>query len=152
LSGILDTIKADDLEEILLHRGVYLHSNLDYRFRNDFNTPVEIASDTYFLAPISLNEKWALESSATRNTPLKGFNNELVNFYSLGGFDSIRGYEYQSIQAFRFFLLSLEAERALFKDREMKILKKTSGMRRFSACFLADVLFSQDDLAVTASL
>ncbi len=87
----------------------------------------------------------------TLNYPIYVWNKELTGFYSLGGFESIRGYDTDSINAFRFFLFSSNVERDILKDRELRIKvtkRRIVRLHQYRIFMFLDAFLTQDHLSL----
>jgi hypothetical protein len=84
--------------------------------------------------------------------PLYVWNNEKAGFYSLGGFDTIRGVVYGSIKAYRFLLLSTNLEHEIFKGAEVPFtpFKLEAKIHQFRLFMIFDELLGQKCLDATS--
>jgi hypothetical protein len=150
LAFIYNSLEVERPEKQVRFEGIYYQSVFDLRFRDSFDNPVSIDNRNNFLAKFKLSRLWYLEELINLNYPIKIWNEEISTFYRLGGFDSVRGYEYRSINAFRFVSFSTNFERALWKDKELKfkIRKLQASMHQFNVFLLFDEALVQDTLSL----
>ena len=141
-----DSLRAEKTETDPVHVGLYIKSNFSLRYRDDFDTPVEADNRNRLSFYHRAGQRWFFDEEATLNYPLKIWRSDLATYYSLGGFETIRGYDEGSIPSLRFFLLSLNVERAIFYGRELrfKLLKNPVKVHQFRLVLLSDTLLSQD--------
>jgi hypothetical protein len=152
LSLIYDNVKALDPSNQLSFKGLYYRTIFKARFRDDFNTPVDLRNENLYLQHLNIKRSWYFQLRGTLNYPITIWEDELASFYQLGGFDTIRGYEYRSINAFSFILFTVETERELFKDSEVKLMKDRLKMHQFRFKLLADSLLYQDSYGLKSDL
>ena len=145
---VYDSVRAEDTDTKPIFTGLYWETTFGVRYRNDFSTPVELNSETMFLLYHNIREKWFFEERLSLISPLKIWEKRLASIYSLGGFDSTRGYEEGSINALRFLSLSTNIEREIFDGRELRLrmFKRFVRLHQYRIFFLSDVLFTQDRL------
>jgi hypothetical protein len=152
LSLVYDGVTALDPSNQLLFKGIYYRTIFNARFREDFKTPVELKNENLYLHHFNIKRNWFFLLRGTLNYPIAIWAEELASFYQLGGFDTIRGYEYRSINAFSFFLFTVETERELFKDREVIMLKNRLKMHQFRLKLLCDSLLYQDSYGLASDV
>jgi hypothetical protein len=141
-----DSLRAEKTETDPVYAGLYFKSNFRLRYRDDFHTPVEADNRNQLSLYHNARQRWYFNEEATLDYPIKIWLSDLATYYSLGGFESIRGYDEGSIPSLRFFLLSLNVERAIFYGKEMKIKlsKRLVRIHQFRLVLLSDTLLSQD--------
>lgn len=155
ISFIFDNFQAELPGGKLYTRGIYFSSIFTMLYRNSFENPVNVKNHNHFLLHYNDYEKtWFLKERISLNYPIKIWEKNITGFYSLGGFDTIRGYNFASINAFRFLLISSEVEREILKEREVKIkLKKFEArIHQYRVFFLVDTLFTQDKLGIESDV
>ena len=152
--AVYHTLTARKPEHMLTFEGVYVSSYLDWLFRNSFNDPTSLSNVNRLVLNFGLNENWQFNETVSLNYPIKSWNKEISGFYSLGGFDTIRGYKHGSINAFRFFLLMTQLEKQIFKDKEfeLELGKINTHVHQFQLLFLIDQLLTQDTLEMSGRL
>jgi len=150
ISFVYDSVKAEDTDKEPIFSGIYYRTTFSIRYRNDFHTPVDAENKNLFLLHHNLKRVWFFEERVTLNYPIKLWEKELARFYSLGGIESIRGYEEYSIDSFRFFLLSANVSREILQDKELrvKLFKKTVRVHQYSLFLLFDSLFTQERYSI----
>jgi hypothetical protein len=144
-------IRVKGTERRFYFNGFYGRTVYSMRYRNRFNNPISATLENQLLANADFEESLFLEEQLTFNTPITIYENEQIDFYSLGGFGSVRGYGPDSISALRFFRSSLDVEQSIFDDGEITIRtsrKKDRFIRihQFKLLFLYDLLVAQDEL------
>jgi hypothetical protein len=122
LGVVYHTLGAKNPEKILSFEGLYLSTMFDTAFRGSLSNLKALINSNNLLFIFGMGKSWALEEKLILSYPIYTWNREIVSFYSLGGFDSIRGYEHRSINAFSFLLLSSTIEKDIFKESELKFL------------------------------
>jgi hypothetical protein len=152
LSFVYDGVTARDPSNQLLFKGIYYRTILNARFREDFNRPVELKNENLYLHHFYIKRSWFFLLRGTLDYPIAIWAEELASFYQLGGFDTIRGYEYRSINAFSFFLFTVETEREVFKDREVVMFKNRLTMHQFRFKLLCDSLLYQDSYGLASNV
>ena len=152
LSLIYDSVEALDPSNQLYFKGLYYRTVFKTRFRDDFNTPVDLRNENQYLHYLNIRRSWYFLLKGTLNYPIAIWEEELASFYQLGGFDTIRGYEYRSINAFSFLLFTVDTERELFKGREVILLKNRLKMHQFRLKLLVDSLLYQDSYGFKSDL
>lgn len=152
LSFVYDGVSAPDPTNKLYFRGLYYRTIFSTRFRNGFNRPVDMRNENLLLYHFNIRKNWFFLLKGTLDYPIVVWEDELASYYTLGGFETIRGYEYRSINAFSFFLFTSDVERELFKERELRLIKDRLRMHQFSFKLLADSLVYQDSIGIKSNL
>jgi hypothetical protein len=135
-----------------------LYSRITYMIRyRGFSDPISSRIENRLLAKADIRERIFFEEELTFDTLLQVWEEELVNFYSLGGFGTIRGYDPDSIFALRFLRSSLDVEQRIFKDAEITV--RTSRKRdrfirlhQFSLLYIFDLLLTQPELDIRSAV
>lgn len=148
ISFIYDNVRAELPDNELFFTGMYYRSIFSILYRDRFDNPVSADNQNLFLLHHNLDNTWFFTEKASLDYPIKVWQGDIANFYSLGGVDTIRGYEYNSLSAFRFFLLSTDVERDIFKERELKfkVQKLEARLHQYRILILWDILSTQDKL------
>lgn len=146
---VYDSVLSLEPGETGDYRGVYFDSVFDLRHRTNFRSPVSIENRNVLQFYFHLFRTWSIEEKLELSYPIKIWDSELAGVYTLGGFDSIRGYALDSINALRFFLLTTNAEHEIFKEKKLpiRLFKKKIRFHRFRVLFLFDTLFCQEELS-----
>jgi hypothetical protein len=155
LGFIFDTFQADLPGKRMYTGGTYFNSTFTMFFRNSFANPVNLKQHNLLLVHYYDSDKvWFIKERVSLNYPVVVWNKKLTGFYSIGGFDTLRGYSYASINAFRFLLISSEIEREILKEHTLKInLKKFEArVHQYRLFFLVDSLYTQDNLSVESDV
>jgi hypothetical protein len=149
-SFVYDSLRAKEPDKKLAFEGIYYRSVFDTRFRNSFDNPVSIDNVNNFLFRYNFFDRWYLGEKLNLSYPIKIWNRDLSSFYSLGGFDSIRGYEFRSINAFRFVHLATNLEVEILQDKELKfkIGKLQTRMHQYRVFLLLDELLTQESISL----
>jgi hypothetical protein len=121
ISFVYDSVEVEDTNTDPIFSGIYYNTTFSIRYRNAFHTPVDAENKNLFLLHHNLKRIWFFGERVTLNYPIKSWEKELIKFYSLGGIESIRGYEEYSIDSFRFFLLSSNVAREILQDKELRV-------------------------------
>ncbi|MFW6137853.1 MAG: hypothetical protein ACOC7U_01640 [Spirochaetota bacterium] len=153
-SLIYDGLVARNPEKKLLLSGVYYRSTFSIRYRDSFRNPVSIDNTNHFISRFDFKEKWYFGEKLSLNYPLKIWTRETAGFYTLGGFDTIRGYEYSSINSFRFLLLSTTMEREIMKGTQLKLTlwNLNAILHQFRFFLLFDQVLSQKNLDLRSQI
>jgi hypothetical protein len=136
--------------------GLYGQAVYSIRYRDRFNNPIGSKLENRVLASIDIGERLFIEEEITFDTPITVWDDDKINFYSLGGYGSMRGYDPDSIYAIRFFRSSLDVEQRIFGETELTIRtsrRKGSSLRvhQFRLLYLYDLLVVQDELDILSS-
>jgi len=150
ISLIYDGIRVERDGRDFFFNGLYGEITYGVRFRG-FSNPISSTLENRFLASADIRERVFFEEELTFDTPIVVWEDPMVDFYSLGGFGSIRGYEPDSFFAFRFLRSSLDIEQRIFPDAEIKITTSRRkgrfiSVHQFGLLYLYDLLFSQSEL------
>lgn len=145
LSTVLDTLGREDLVDDVFF-GTKLTSSLDWRFRNSFDKPTELDHITSVDWYTMLRGDLALESRIVAGYPLKVWDLNRTGFYSLGGVESVRGFEPDSIPAYRYLRSSLDIRPVLFPRASLPLrVKKARGtLHRYRLLLLSEVVATQE--------
>jgi hypothetical protein len=152
LSLQYDSLTAIDPSSSLQFDGFYFRTFLTALFRNGFDRPVELRNENLLLDYFNINRNWFFLIRGSLNYPLAVWDKELASFSQLGGFETIRGYSYNSISAYTFLLATLDVERELLKTRELKLLKGRIRLHQFRLKLLADSLLYQASIGLGSDL
>ena len=150
ISLIYDGIRVERDGRDFFFNGLYGEITYGVRFRG-FSNPISSTLENRFLASADIRERVFFEEELTFDTPIVVWEDPMVDFYSLGGFGSIRGYQPDSFFAFRFLRSSLDIEQRIFPDAEIKITTSRRkgrfiSVHQFGLLYLYDLLFSQSEL------
>jgi hypothetical protein len=150
LSLVYDSVTAPDPNDDLYFRGVYVRSLFQTRFRDGFNDAISAENQNLLLLHLNIRRKWFFRERMTIDYPLAVWNRERVNYYELGGVDTIRGYQDRSINSYRFFLLTTDVEREFLKEREVQLKMKKNLIRihQYRLKLLFDSLLTQDSIGI----
>jgi hypothetical protein len=150
LSFVYDGVNALDPTSELYFTGVYFRTILKTRFRDSFNAPISMRNENLYLHYFNIRKSWFFGLRGTLDYPIAVWEDSLVNYYKLGGFETIRGYDYRSINAFSFLLFTVDAEHALFRDRELKLIKDRIRIHQFRLKLLTDSLLYKDSIGLAS--
>ena len=104
----------------LLFKGIYYKTSFDLKYRNNLETPVSINHNENLLITAKTGKNWYIDQNVSTGFPITIWENTLTSFYTLGGFESIRGYQEKSINAFRYISTSSTIHRRLSLKKEIK--------------------------------
>jgi hypothetical protein len=144
---IYDNMKAVDPNRELEFSGVAARTSVSQRFRNNFDNPVSLEWQNRLLLRFLLGEDWSIEEQLTFDSITRIWDEELARVYQLGGFDSIRGYAPNEIEAVRAGMLSTGLSRRILRGLDTSF--RVRERRRVAVHQYR--LFTLTDLAVTQS-
>jgi hypothetical protein len=149
---VYNSVEVRESERRVKFQGTYASSLLDFRYRNSFSNPISIGTQNSLLSHVIFGHGWNLQARLSANSPVKVFDKEKVGYYSLGGFDTIRGYPHGSLHAFRFAHLGTTWEREILREKELKfkLFRLQAVAHQFNLLFLLDGLALQDQLDVSS--
>ncbi|UCF98702.1 MAG: hypothetical protein JSV89_03985 [Spirochaetaceae bacterium] len=150
ISLIYDGIRVERDGRGFFFNGIYSEITYGVRYRG-FSNPISSKLENRILASADIREKIFLEEELTFDTLVVVWEEQQIDFYSLGGFGSIRGYEPDSFFALRFFRSSLDIEQRIFQDADITITtsrKKGRFIRlhQFGLLYIYDLLVIQSEL------
>ncbi|UCB44466.1 MAG: hypothetical protein JSV25_09590 [Spirochaetota bacterium] len=148
LSFVYNTVRAQDPTKGLYFNGLYFRSAFGMRVRHSFDNPITLDHVNNLLFYFNFGDLWMLQQKVNFSYPLYVWNNEKAGFYSLGGFDTIRGVVYGSIQVYRFLLLSTNLEHEIFKGAEVPFtpFNLEAKIHQFRLFMIFDELLGQKSL------
>jgi hypothetical protein len=148
VSLVYDGVTAYTPGGSLYFTGMYAGSTFSMRYRTDFDQPVDARSENLLLLHQNIRGQWFFKERLSLDLPLNVWDQERTGFYSLGGFDTVRGYEPDAISAFRFLLVYTEIERELWAEGELRlrIRKAVARVHQYRVGLFADTLLAQDTL------
>lgn len=148
LGFVYNDLRARSPEEGLYFNGLYFGSFFSQWFRQSFDNPVSLVHSNNLLLYFNIGEYWKLHQKVTLQYPMVVWNNRLASFYSLGGFDSIRGVVFGSIHSYRFLFFSTNLEMEIFPGAEVPFtpFKLQARLHQFRLFLLLDELLSQQSL------
>jgi hypothetical protein len=154
LGFVYNTVRARDPTEGLYFNGLYLRSVFSMRFRQSFDNPVALDHVNNLLLHFNFYDFWHLQQKVNISYPIYIWEGSKTSFYSLGGFDTIRGVLYGSINAFRFLLLSTNLEHEIFKGTEVPFtpFKLQAKLHQFRLFLLFDELLTQECLDASSPI
>ncbi|UCF99418.1 MAG: hypothetical protein JSV89_07740 [Spirochaetaceae bacterium] len=128
---------------------VAFSSAIDTRFRNSLTNPVSIDHNNTLQTTHQLRERVFITETLGFNYPMYTWHKDISSFYSLGGFDSLRGYPYGSIAAFRYVLNRFDLGVAVFRNAQIKIKlgKRRATIGDYRLFFILDGLLTQNHLS-----
>jgi hypothetical protein len=154
LGFVYNSVRATVPEKGVYFNGLYLGSFFGMRYRQSFDNPVTLDHTNSLLLYFNCFDLWKLQQKVTLNYPIYVWNRELAAFYSLGGFDSFRGVEYDSIHSYRFLFFSTNLEREIFPGAEVPFtpFKLQARLHQFRFFLLSDELLSQCCLDINSPI
>jgi hypothetical protein len=152
VGAVYHAMEAQKPEQQLLYSGLYFNSFFDLVFRNSFGNPTSFSNTNSLIFRYSPHRNWQLEENVSLNYPIKTFHGETSSYYTLGGFDTIRGFPHESINVFRFLLVATSLEREILKSKEakLKVWRLQTRVHQFHVLFFLDQLFAQDVLDISS--
>jgi hypothetical protein len=130
--------------------GTYASTLLEMSYRDKFQEPVALNHRSQFVYYGNLSTELSFTGNASLSYPIKVWREDIATFYTLGGFDTVRGFPKNSIGAYRFLLLSTDFE-ALLQSTEVDIPEFFTldfRLTQVRLLFLVDGLLSQDNLNI----
>ncbi len=152
LSFIYDGVRALDPANKLYFKGLSYRTVFKARFRDSFDTPVDMRNENQLLSHFNIRSSWFFILRGTLDYPIAIWEKKLAGYYELGGFDSIRGYENGSINAFSFNLFTVDTEHELFRDRELNLFKNNLRIHQFRVKLFTDSLLYQESIGLKSDL
>ncbi|MBN2322787.1 MAG: hypothetical protein JXQ30_03570 [Spirochaetes bacterium] len=145
---VYNDLKARSPEKGLYFNGIYFGSVFSMRFRQTFDNPVSLTHSNNLLFHFNIGEYWKLEQKVILEYPMVVWNERLVSFYALGGFDSIRGVIFGSIPSYRFLFFSTNFEKEIFPGAEVPFtpFKLQTRLHQFRLFLFVDELLTQQCL------
>jgi hypothetical protein len=149
---VYNSMQVKDPDKGLFFNGLYYGSVFGMKYRQSFDNPVSLEHSNNLLLHFSIQDTWKLHQKVTLDYPVYVWNEGLTSFYSLGGFDSVRGVLFDSIHAYRFLFLSTNIEHEIFKGTEVPFtpFKLQARIHQFRLFMLVDELLSQECLDISA--
>jgi len=130
--------------------GTYASSLFEMRYRNGFKDPVILSQRNQLAYYSTIDTGLSFAGNASLSYPIEVWREDIATFYTLGGFDTIRGYPKNSIGAFRYLLLSTDFELFMISPKAdiPEFLTLDFRLTQVRLLFLLDGLLSQDRLDV----
>ena len=141
----IDTLSISDLEE-KIYTGFEMEMRSDWRFRENFEQPVEWDLLSKFAVKSGWNNDLYMNSRAEFGLPLRVWEEGASSFYSLGGYRSVHGYTPSSISAFRYGMLNGELKLPAF------LRQSEDGLHRIRMLLIGDLLATQRRQALSTGL
>jgi hypothetical protein len=128
---------------------VVFSSVFSTRFRNTLTNPVNIDHSNALQTNHQLGDRLFITELLGFNYPIYTWNKKISSYYGLGGFDTIRGYTYGSIVAFRYLLNRFDISARVLPNAEikLKLLKRRATIHDYRLFFIFDGLLAQDRLS-----
>jgi len=129
--------------------GTFASTLLEMRYRHDFGEPVALDHKNQFVHYNDFFKNLSFTANASLSYPIAVWRDDIATFYTLGGYDTIRGFRKNSIGAFRYLLLSTDVE-YLIKSMKADIPEFFTldfRLTQIRLLFLVDGLFSQNSLS-----
>jgi hypothetical protein len=142
---VYDNMKAVDPNRVLEFSGVAGRTAVSQRFRNRFDNPVSLEWQNRLLLQFLMGPNWTFEEQVTFDTFLRTWDRDLAKVYQLGGFDSVRGYAPNEIDAVRAGMLSTQVSRRILRELDTQF--RVRERRRVDLHQYR--LFAVSDLAAT---
>ncbi len=129
--------------------GTFASTLFEMRYRNDFGEPVALDNKNQFVHYNDFFKNLSFTANASLSYPIAVWRDDIATFYTLGGYDTIRGFRKNSIGAFRYLLLSTDVEYLIksIKADIPEFFTLDFRLTQIRLLFLVDGLFSQDSLS-----
>jgi hypothetical protein len=149
MSFVLDSTKSRTEGTPVPRHSVVFSSVFNTRFRNVVTNPVSIAHGNILQTNHQLGDRVFITELLGFNYPIFVWNEDISNYYSLGGFDTLRGYPYGSIAAFRYLLNRFDLGAGVFPNAQikLKLLKREATIHDYRVFFIFDGLLAHDHLS-----
>lgn len=152
---VYDNMRALDPNRVLEFSGVAGRIALSQRFRNDFDNPVTLELQNRLLLQYLLGPNWEISEHITFDTLLRNWNKELARLYQLGGFDSIRGYAPNEIEAARAGMLSTRLSRRILRRLDTRFQlhrRRRVTIHQYRVFTFADVALTQKRMSLESDV
>jgi len=149
LSFVLDSGKPLPVGSPEPKHSAVFSSVFSTRFRNVLTNPVSIDHGNELRTNHHLGDRLFLTESLGFNYPFYIWNRDVAGYYSLGGFNTIRGYSFGSIAAFRYLLNRFDLDVRVFQNAQikLKLLRRRATIHDYRLFFIFDGLLAQDHLS-----
>lgn len=149
LSFVLDSAKSLPAGSPAPKHGIGFSSVFSTRFRDVLTNPVSIDHTNVLRTSHQFGDRLFLTESIGFNNPIYIWNTEVAGFYSLGGFNTIRGYSYGSVAAFRYLLNRIDLGAGVFPNAQikLKLRKRRATIGDYRIFLILDGLLAQDRLS-----
>jgi hypothetical protein len=147
MSFVLDSAKSLPVGGPEPKHIVVFSSMFNTRFRNVLTNPVSIDNSNVLQTNHQLGDRVIITESLGFNYPIYIWNRDISMYHSLGGFDTLRGYPYGSIAAFRYLLNRIDLGAGVFPNARIKLLKRRATIHDYRIFFIFDGLLAQDHLS-----
>ncbi len=151
---IYDNMRAVDPNRVLEVSGIAGRVTVSERFRNSFENPVSLELQNRLLFQYLLGENWSIEENVSFDTLIDIWRDELVKMYQLGGFDSVRGYAPNEIEAVRAGMLSTELSRRILRSLDTSFSpreRRRISIHQYRVFAFSDVAVTQRSLPIDSS-
>jgi len=154
LSFVIDSAKSRPAGAPEPKHSVVFSSVFNTRFRNVLTNPVSIDHTNVLRTNHQIGDRLFLTESIGFNYPIYIWNRDITTYYSLGGFNTIRGYSYGSIAAFRYLLNRFDLGARVLPNAQikLKLKKRRATIGDYRVFFIFDGLLTQDHLSWDSEL
>ena len=152
---VYDNMTAVDPNQVLEVTGSAGRVTVSERFRNSFENPVSLELQNRLLFQYLLGENWSIEEHLSFDTLIEIWRDELVKMYQLGGFDSVRGYAPNEIEAVRVGMLSSELSRRILRSLDTSFSpreRRRISIHQYRVFAFSDVAVTQGSLPIDSSV
>ncbi|NBB90778.1 MAG: hypothetical protein GVY23_06185 [Spirochaetes bacterium] len=152
---VYDNMTAVDPNRELEVSGVAGRLTVSERFRNSFENPVSLELQNRLLFQYLLGENWSIEEHLSFDTLIEIWRDELVKMYQLGGFDSVRGYSPNEIEAVRVGMLSSELSRRILRSLDTSFSpreRRRISIHQYRVFAFSDAAVTQGSLPIDSSV
>ncbi len=149
-----NNIKEARINDRLLFKGIYYKASINLKSRDKLTNFVSMDFIQNFLLKTGVDKYWALDQKINMGFPIKVWVGPLASYYSMGGFESLRGFREQSIDAFRFLSASTTIHRKLLKKNKIKkrVAKSIIYLHLFNIYVFYDQCITQDNLPLNSPI
>ena len=149
LSFVLDSSKSRSAGAPTPKHSVVFSSLFNTRFRNVLTNPVGIDHKNVLITNLQFGDRLFLTESIGFSCPIYIWNEEISSYYSLGGFNTMRGYSYGSIAAFRYLPNRIDLGAGVFPNAQikLKLRKRRATIGDYRVFCIFDGLLAQDHLS-----
>jgi hypothetical protein len=144
-----DNMRAVQPNRALEFSGTAARISLSERFRNRLDNPVLLELENRLVVQQLLGDNWSVEEHVTFDTIIDVWREALVNEYQLGGYDSIRGYAPNEIEAMRVAMLSTQLSRRVLRSLDTRFpvhARRSVELHQHRVFVLSDLAVIQSEL------
>lgn len=154
MSFVVDSAKSKPEGTPEPNHRIVFSSVFNTRFRNVLTNPVSIDHSNVVQTNHQLRDRVFIAESLAFNYPIYTWNRDISTYYSLGGFNTIRGYPYGSIVGFRYLLNRFGMGTRVFSEAQikLKLFKRKATIHDYRLLLILDGLLAQDHLSLDSAV